>query len=84
MKMDATVTVTIRYSCYKCGLKRIGLEVNARGADEELMDWMQGLAPQLAKDHSRHSPNCSSTTLDELMLPVNESSGGRVGAVAVQ
>jgi hypothetical protein len=69
--------IDILYSCEGCGLRRISVEVPARGHDEAA-HWLQQTAmPVLLADHRRRSALCPMKELPDVMIPI--SGVGRIG-----
>jgi len=81
MKADATVEA--RYTCDKCGLKNVAVEVPARGP-EDVVAWLEKIvAPRLSSDHREKSPFCRITHFTQVWLPI-PLGGGRIGEVTKQ
>jgi hypothetical protein len=65
------VTITCKYSCALCGLKRVAVEIPMRASDETAVHWMEQLViPNLVADHEQRSPACHPETLSELLIPM--------------
>lgn len=75
------MTITVLYSCHKCGLKDVGVELKAR-TDEDLMDWMDMMGRSLSADHDRRSPGCVIQKLSYVKIPM--AGRDRVGGPMVQ
>ena len=71
------MTVTVKYSCHVCGLVKAELEVAARGAEQDVVAWVEGLRPQLGADHLRRSPGCTAAAAD-LYIPL-PAGAARIG-----
>lgn len=63
------LTIQCFYSCPKCGLQKVAVDVRARQA-EGLADWWDTLLLALADDHRRRSPGCHPKTLTNVMIPM--------------
>jgi len=73
------VIVTVKYSCSKCDLHRIDVDVPAR-TTEDVNAWVERvMIPILMKDHGARSPFCSADSFDEVMIPITGAS--KVGGV---
>ena len=65
--------IQCRYSCSDCGLKDVVVTVAARAPGEDILHWMERVCLlAIAQDHSRRSPACLSTKMDELKIPIRE------------
>lgn len=69
MSHEEAVTTRVLYSCVPCGLRRVPVEVAARG-EEDVLAWMEKLGHLLATDHHRRSPHCRPESLTEIMIPM--------------
>ena len=66
--------IQCKYSCFKCGIKRQIVTVQAR-ADEDVVAWMNNVAVlALVADHKRRSPHCRIEKFDEVMIPLFKDS----------
>lgn len=74
-------TVRVLYSCNTCGLVRVHLDAEARG-EEGVLEWMEQLMMQLARDHRRRSPTCPGESLQDLLIPVTGTD--RIGGPVLQ
>lgn len=63
-----SMTITIRYSCFACEVRKKPLEVPAR-ANESADQWMTQTIQLIAADHWREHPGCQQDSLSELMIP---------------
>ncbi len=64
------MNITVKYSCYQCGLRDAELSVPAR-EDEDVVVWMERMVGQNIKtDHARRSPHCRATSVQNLMIPI--------------
>lgn len=68
-------TIRLFYSCEKCALKKVALEVPSR-LDEDIAEWMGKTVQLVCSDHFRRSPLCRATTLTQLMIPATDKIGG--------
>ena len=67
--MHIKPTIRVRYSCPKCGLKAVELEVPAR-EEEDVVEWMRDTTMRTWIDHGRRSPRCGADELRDLMIPI--------------
>lgn len=63
------MTITVKYSCDGCGLKRVEADVPAR-TTEDVVVWMDRTVRLLSRDHARRSPGCHPKALQEVMIPI--------------
>jgi hypothetical protein len=75
------MTITVRYSCYDCGLTKVSCVVPAR-EDEDVLVWMDQTLRRLAADHDQRSPSCHPTMLHDLMIPMSHAD--RIGGPPLQ
>jgi hypothetical protein len=65
--------IQCKYSCFKCGIYRRIVTVQAR-EDEDVVEWLETIAaPALSRDHDAQSPDCKITSLSEVMIPINKN-----------
>lgn len=65
-------TLTITYSCKRCGLKEATVEVRYRGSDEDVILWMKRVVEvALLDDHCKKSPECQTPEVD-VKIPIPE------------
>ena len=63
-------TITIKYTCPKCGLTDQQLAVPERQRAVDVVLWMNGpVAKHVAQDHAERSPHCQWENFD-LRIPV--------------
>lgn len=74
--------VRLMYSCPPCGLKRVGCEVPARQAGEDVLAWLGMVMTAISADHRRRSPACGSDRVFDLMIPMTGTD--RIGGPVVQ
>jgi hypothetical protein len=65
-------TIECQYSCRKCGIRRQKLNVVARGAGEDVKEWLDQAALAMGHDHDQRSPLCRIADLSEVWIPVDE------------
>jgi hypothetical protein len=75
------MTIDVQYSCATCRLRRVHLDVPARG-DESVLDWMDATVRLVGKDHRRRSPTCKAKELTEMLIPMTGTA--KVGGPTVQ
>lgn len=75
------LTIQCLYTCKKCGLTDIPVDVPAR-EEEDVVVWVKASAELMGADHERRSPLCPSRVID-LKIPV-PASATKVGGPAVQ
>ena len=74
--------INIKYSCLKCSLKNIVLEVPARGG-EDVVTWMKNaVGSNIKKDHTLRSPECPTDSAQEVMIPMMGTD--RIGGPTIQ
>ena len=77
--------IQCKYTCSRCGIYQQIVTVPAR-EDEDVVTWLNEVAAAgISADHSRRSPQCTSRTMDELLIPVPEGTekiGGLPGGKA--
>lgn len=78
--MSEPAALIVRYSCTKCGLKKVQVAVPFRGEKEGVVEWVQGITLILQKDHGSRSPVCDTNMLDEVWIPIDNPSTARIGA----
>lgn len=63
--------ITVKFSCDKCGLKDVSVEVPARTNPDPsaVVPWVQMAALMCAEEHSRRSPNCLITKFENMKIP---------------
>lgn len=65
------LTIKVKYSCQGCGLQRTECAVPVRNADEDVLQWLNGICiPEVTKDHESKSPHCRSEEMSELLIPL--------------
>lgn len=69
MSQEEAVTTRVLYSCVPCGLRRVPVDVPARG-EEDVLAWMEKLGHAMSMDHARRSPHCHPESLTEVMIPM--------------
>lgn len=66
--------MTIMYSCKSCGIYREEITVKDRGS-ENVVEWMEKeVVLTISNDHYLRSPSCSSTKMDEVLIPYPDGS----------
>jgi hypothetical protein len=75
------VTITCKYSCKLCRLKRVKIQVPAR-QQESVTEWMEKTVQKVAADHQRRRPGCPAKELTEFLIPITGTD--RVGGPTVQ
>lgn len=79
--MSGSMKIRVLYSCHACGLEKVAVEVDERGADEDVVHWVeQTLGWALATDHRQRSPGCRAEKVDDVMIPV--TGADRIGGAA--
>lgn len=74
--------ITLKYSCYQCGLTAVEVDVPARG-EEDVVSWMDKVvAYEIKSDHNRRSPSCMATSVRDLMIPI--TGADKIGGPTVQ
>jgi hypothetical protein len=63
--------ITVKFSCAKCGLHRVAVQVPARESSDPgtVVPWVNNCARICAQEHSRLSPGCNIKEFSELMIP---------------
>ena len=64
--------IKVRYTCGKCGIKRMPVEVDERDDGQDVIAWMATMTTELIADHERRSPGCRPLIFDEVMIPSDE------------
>jgi hypothetical protein len=65
------LTIQVLYSCARCGLKKIPLDVPARESPaEDVLVWMNHTVALVGHDHRRLSPSCEAKKIDALLIPM--------------
>lgn len=64
-------TITIAYTCHKCGLIAQELSVPKRQRAVDVTLWMKVNAGRAAKDHAERQPFCQWETFD-VIVPASE------------
>lgn len=74
------MSITIKYSCCKCGINKRDLEVPARSEGEDVVHWAEGLGEHMAKDHAAISPFCRVDEFSDVMIPLDNRNqiGGEI------
>lgn len=68
-------TVTVFYKC-KCMKEEVSVEVEERGFQEDIEEFMHRLVWTLAGDHTRRSPLCRATKMEYAKVPVTDKGVG--------
>jgi len=76
------MTVPIAYTCNWCKIRLREIQVRARGAQEDVTDWMHDAVIAVGADHHIQSPKCRAPDVD-LCIPM-ANAGARVGAPTAQ
>lgn len=65
------MTIKVKYSCYQCGIYKREVDVPIRQEHEDVVHWVeQTVGMSIKKDHSTQSPNCTATSIQDLMIPI--------------
>jgi len=64
------ITISVLYSCHKCGLKDVKVQVPIREPNEDVKSWMDTTAILLGDDHNAKNPHCFLTELSEVKIPI--------------
>lgn len=75
------IKITVLYSCHKCGLNNVAIDVKAR-EQEDVIEWMEYLGGELARDHDRRSKRCITRHLVDVKIPIEGAD--RIGGAPVQ
>lgn len=75
------MTITCKYSCRLCGIKRVAIELPARRS-EPVTVWMNATVRRIAADHKSRSPHCNAKELTELLIPTTGTD--RIGGPTIQ
>lgn len=75
------IKITVFYSCHKCGLENVSLDVKAR-EQEDVIKWMEHLGRELSQDHAHRSPRCITKELSDVKIPIEGVD--RIGGAPVQ
>jgi hypothetical protein len=75
------MTITCKYSCPACGLKRVACPVPAR-MTEPVTVWMEATVRRISADHRLRSPHCHAREMKELLIPMTGTD--RIGGPTVQ
>lgn len=63
-------TIRCFYTCERCGLDRRFVEVPKPEANQGSVQWLQNVCiPELLKDHSKRSPQCTTNEFAEVGIP---------------
>ena len=64
--------ITVRFNCPQCGLIKHAVQVPAREHDQvDVVWWMKEVVTRaVASEHNRVSPQCRATTIEELIIPI--------------
>lgn len=73
-------TVTIMYDCPGCHIRRQSVIVEARGLEEDVLEFVKRAGEAAGLDHTMRSPHCPSPHC-ALMLP---ATGARIGDPPLQ
>ena len=74
--MSDKSTITVLFTCHKCGLQRVRLEVTKRKSDEDVADWVKTVAQNCGDRHCFLAPQCPERQVDLLIpMPVNKTDG---------
>lgn len=78
------MTVECLYSCHKCGLVDVAVEVPLRGPEEDVVHWVQEtMGRALANDHATRSPHCVPETLSNVKIPLPPGDNAKVGGPTI-
>lgn len=64
------MTIQIRYTCHPCGVKDQPVEVPAREAGADILDWMNTVQDRVTADHKLRRPACRAAAF-ELAIPMS-------------
>ena len=75
--MRESSVITVLFTCHRCGLQRVRVNVPARGSQQHIMQWMvEVVSAKVGARHSFLSPDCPEWKYDlAVPLPSNESDG---------
>lgn len=66
---DRGMTIVVKYSCARCGVRDAELTVPAR-EDEDVIVWMEEVIVLIAQAHRKAHPDCRERQLQNLMIPM--------------
>jgi hypothetical protein len=76
--------MTVLFTCHKCGLQRVRVEVPLRTEGQDIVEWTQQTAQYCGDRHALLSPKCDEGKLDLIIpLPKNETDAIGVSAPPV-
>lgn len=62
----------VLYSCKKCDLKDVPVEVTARKESDDVVKWVsETMGRAIGKDHFQKSPECHIHELQDVKIPVD-------------
>jgi hypothetical protein len=80
--MTTSRWIEIRYKC-SCLDKEAKFQMSERHFDEDILDFMTRVQKYAGFDHRSRSPDCTSTTMEYLKVPVEgDTIGGATGGTA--
>ena len=74
-----TKRIAVIYKCASCMTEERTFDMVARGAGEHIEGFMTRVGRELAKDHQRASPLCTSATAEYVKIPSTEEGVGVAG-----
>lgn len=66
--MIGSSSITVIFTCHKCGLQRVRVLVPVRGRKQDLKSWMDRVTELCGKRHTALSPTCTERKCD-LAIP---------------
>lgn len=73
--------IQVKYSCEKCGIKRVEVSVVPRSPRENIIDFVKRAASQCKADHDTRSPDCEIVAFSEVMIPIEKDGDAPIGSV---
>lgn len=68
--------ITVRFSCRSCGLVDVPCIVECRDEGQDVCDYVGNtIGTAIGNKHRLRSPNCQTTLLSDLKIPVNPVKG---------
>lgn len=64
--------IEVLFSCGSCGLKKIGVAIIERGADEDILEFVARGALACKAEHDKRSPFCEIKELTEFFVPIED------------
>lgn len=77
--------ITVKYSCHYCKVVDAQCEVPARDtAEQDVREWMNRVLHIIALDHRSHYPECKTTHLANLKIPLVDLEGNEAEFIGQQ